>query len=614
MCGITGVVDHHGGRIDPQVLEKMRDVITHRGPDDKGNFIDDGIALAHRRLSIIDISTGHQPMFSADGNLCIVFNGEIYNYQDLRNELTGKGYGFSTKSDTEVIIYLYQEYAEECVKKLNGIFGFAIWDKRDRKLFIARDHMGIKPVYYYSDSGNFVFSSEIKSLFESGIVTPECETDAVPEYFVFRHVAGERTLFRNVKALLPGHYMTVSRGKVETKQYWNPIDCYVQRNLSFDEACEQLSALLQDAISMQMVSDVPLGTFCSGGIDSSLVTAIAAKQVEHRINTFSIGFNEADFDETEYARLVSDKYNTQHHELIVDSKEFSDYLPEMIWNNDEPLNYPNSIHIYALSKLAKEYVTVVLTGEGADELFGGYSRYHIARYMASLRKIPGPVRVGLGAILARTGERRLKKLATFFNRSIEETLLYNCATTDLGRISQLVESSYEKTFPYRAGILNKTNNTTDALRRVTLQDQHTYLLSILNRQDKMSMAASIESRVPILDYRIVEFANSLPARYKQRGTQTKVILKKVAEKFLPHDVIYRRKSGFGVPLDIWMRENTGMRELANDVLSQERLDELDCKIDVAKLLSKHMSGQNDYGEFIWTILNFSLWKKAFRIN
>ncbi len=613
MCGIAGIFDKKNKRIDADVICSMRDSIVHRGPDDEGYYVAGNIALAHRRLSIIDLSTGHQPMFTNDKRLCVVFNGEIYNYVSLRAELLKKGYSFNTQSDTEVLLHLYNEYGVECVKHLNGIFSFAIWDDKNKELYIARDHLGIKPLYYFNTADAFVFASEAKAIFKSGYVVPQSNKDAVAEYFIFRHVAGEQSLFKDIKLLRPGHYVVVNAKGVSIQQYWNPAATRHDSGLSFSATTEKLSELLYDAVKMQMVSDVPVGTFCSGGIDSSLITAMAACEAKQGINTFSVGFDEEGYDETYYAQMVSNKYKTQHHELKLKNTEFADYLPNMIWSNDEPLNYANSVHIYALSKLAKEYVTVVLTGEGADELFGGYNRYHIARYVSRVSFIPQQVRRILSSLLMLSGERRLKKLATYLGESLESVLLYNSATLDMGMINQVVDYCGKDTFVYRNALIQEMLDTNDALKQVTLIDQQTYLSSILNRQDKMSMAASIESRVPFLDYRVVEFANSMSSAYKQDGTQTKLILKKAAERYLPHEVIYRRKSGFGVPLCEWFRENVGLGELMNDTLTNETLEELGGSVNLQASLSEHKTGKKDNSEFIWTALNYVLWKKTFGI-
>jgi len=615
MCGIAGIVlSDRGERCSEQRLVAMRDVMTHRGPDDQGLYINGNIGLAHRRLSIIDLSTGHQPMLSADENLVIVFNGEIYNYRELRKELEGKGRKFKTHSDTEVILAMYQEYGKECVAKLNGIFAFAILDMQNREVFLARDHMGVKPLYYSNTQTAFVFASEAKSLFESGYIKPECNQEAVPEYFLFRHVAGDRTLFKNINVLPPGYHMTIRGDQVVKTQYWSSLRSSSHEQRSFHESLEALSDLFTSAVKMQMMSDVPLGTFCSGGVDSSLVTAIAAQNAGQAINTFSVGFYEEDYDETKYARLVSSQYDTNHHEIRLDEKQFTEYLPRMIWYNDEPLNFANSVHIFAISQLAKEHVTVVLTGEGSDELFGGYPRYQVPRLVARMKKLPSPVRNLVSSIMGMSGDHRWDKLKSFLSTSINDAILFNSSPIGIKNIKQYWPNIDKTGYSFRADLLSGLDHSSCQLEKVSKLDQNSYLVSILNRQDKMSMAASIESRVPFLDYRVVEFANSLPAKYKINGFQTKHILKKLAERYLPREVIYRRKSGFGVPLPLWLKGNGAMGKMASELFVGASVPEMGEKFNIQSLYSEHCKGSNDHSEILWTTLNFLLWKRSFGIQ
>ena len=597
MCGIAGILYRDQNRAcEAQRLAVMRDVMTHRGPDDAGMYLDGPLGLAHRRLSIIDLGSGHQPMMSTDDDLCVVFNGEIYNYRELRRELEARGHVFRTQSDTEVLLYGYREWGERCPEHLNGIFAFALWDKRNQRLFLARDHMGIKPLYYYHGARSFVFSSEVKSLFASGEVTARCNVSALPEYFAFRQVAGERTLFEDIKSLLPGHCMTVVDGAATVSQYWSPLGHAPRPARRLHESVDELDALLTDAVSMQMMSDVPLGTFCSGGIDSSLVTALCARVAGRSIDTYSVGFHESAYDETNYARMVSRQYATNHHELRLSNEEFAERLPKMVWHNDEPLNFPNSVLIQALSELAKRRVTVVLTGEGADELFAGYPRYHIPTLVARFQRLPQWMRRALAMVSGVTGDRRLRKLAAQLQRPMADVLMYNAATLERDRLEELWPDAADRVFGYRTELLRQLHSESGWLRRMSLLDQHTYLISILNRQDKMSMAASVESRVPLLDYRIAEFANGLPDSHRQGQRQTKLILKRVAERYLPREVIYRRKSGFGIPLAEWFRKNDGLGRLAQHELTAGSVAELGSRVETSRLLEEHRTGKRDHGE------------------
>lgn len=613
MCGIAGVLKRRSGdKAERDVIVAMRDAMTHRGPDDAGIHVDGPLGLGHRRLSIIDLGSGHQPMFDPSNRLCVVFNGEIYNYKALRSELETLGFRFRTQSDTEVLLHGYLAWGKAMVERLNGIFAFAIWDRASETLFLARDHMGVKPLYYHADGEAFVFASEIKALFESGQCRPVCDWEAVPEYFVFRHVAGERTLFQGVKSLLPGHRMTVSGGGVSVEAYWSPLPAHPEA-VDDRSVAARLEQLVVDAVRMQMMSDVPLGTFCSGGVDSSLVTAIAASHAGSAINTYSIGFEDPAYDESQYALQVAERYSTVHHELRVGNAEFASWLPRLIWQNDEPLHFPNSVHIYALSKLAKERVTVVLTGEGADELFGGYPRYRIPRLVARLKRWGGPLQGGLSLLARATGDHRLAKLNAFLSGSVGEAFLYNSAPLPQQARTALGSAGMAAVFPYRSDVLAGLDGSS-SLARSALLDQYTYLVAILNRQDKMSMAASIESRVPLLDRNLVHFANGLPDRYKQKGSGTKIVFKQLAEKYLPREVIYRRKSGFGVPLASWLRADEGLGPLADRVVRELRGLLPDYCPDPAHVLEMHRKGQGDHSEYLWEVINFALWREGFGMN
>lgn len=616
MCGIVGIVHHDCAKAcEERTLIAMRDLLAHRGPDDQGFLIDKNVGLGHRRLSIIDIAGGHQPLSNEDGRLWIVFNGEIYNFRDIRTLLLSKGHVFRSNSDTEVILHLYEEKGVDCVSDLNGIFAFAIWDRRDRSLFLARDHMGVKPLYYAMLKDVFLFSSEIKSILKSGDLAPKCNEDAVLEYFLFRHVAGADTLFENVENLLPGHSLRLKGGKIELRQYWSAFPSGFPAKKDFGNTREELSFLIQDAVGKQLMSDVPLGAFCSGGLDSSLVTALSARKIPHPINTFSVGFHETDYDETYFARVVSNKYRTNHHELRLDNRTFSELLPKTIWHNDEPLNFANSVQIYALSKLAKEHVTVVLTGEGSDELFAGYPRYMIPRLGLWYRKLPPFAARWIQSLGRRLlGDHRVEKLDHFSRFSLDEMILYNASFLDKGVAFQLLNNASFNGFSYRESCLRKGRESgLDPLTAVALMDEHTYLVSILNRQDKMSMAAGLESRVPFLDYRIAGFSNRIPIAYKLKEFHTKYILKQVAKPFLPHSVINRRKSGFGVPLAEWMREKGGMGDWLDSLCDDPDLGVYLDRGVVKKMVERHKSREEDHSDALWTVLNFQLWRKAFKV-
>lgn len=615
MCGIFGIINKANGGLDRETFIRARDLLEHRGPDDSGFYGDDDVMLGHRRLSIIDISGGHQPMSSSNGSVWLIYNGEIYNYRELRNELIGKGHSFKSASDTEVILTLYQEEGVQGFERLNGIFAFAVWDKRNKEMHLVRDQMGVKPLYYAITSKGLVFSSEIKSILESGVITPELEADAMSEYLIFRDVAGERTMFRGIRRLLPGHRITIKGNQHEVYRYWNVVsDTCENFTGSFTEAVDELEELLSNSVKMQMVSDVPLGTFCSGGVDSSLVTAIASKYVSEPINTFSVGFEEEAFDESLYAKQVSEHCGTTHHELRLSNQEFASDLEQLIWHNDEPLHFPNSVHIYAVSRLARQYVTVVLTGEGADELFGGYPRYQIPSLLTGWNKVPAPARLMLGSVARVLGDHRVQKLEN--SRSLPKgwDVLLNSASSDAEQMRIESNSLHQAITPYRKALYDATAHHIDVLNRVSLLDQQTYLVSILNRQDKMSMATSIESRVPFLDPKIVRFANSLPPRYKQGRLDNKRVVKALALKYLPEEVIKRRKSGFGVPLADWFRSDSGLGALIGEYLKDDLTNEIFGTGTLTSMYEQHRTKEQDYSDTLWAALNLVLWKRAFRVT
>lgn len=615
MCGIVGIVGREKLTIDREVFLRARDTMIHRGPDDAGIYQDENVMLGHRRLSIIDLGGGHQPMAAANKEVWIVFNGEIYNFRELRGELLNKGHTFHTSSDTEVILQLYLEEGTNGFTRLNGIFAFAIWDRRTQECHLVRDQMGVKPLYYAITPHGLVFASEIKTLLATTLVEPDLAIDSLSEYLIFRDVAGERTMFRGIKRLQPGHRLSITSSKLHNYRYWS-----VQRKEqevfdgTFSEAVDALEILLGDAVRMQMVSDVPLGTFCSGGVDSSLITAIATRHASEPINTFSVGFDETDFDESVYARKVAKHCGTVHHEIRISNREFADDLEKLIWHNDEPLHFPNSVHIHAVSRLARKYVTVVLTGEGADELFGGYPRYQIPSLLARWQRIPVPIRLLLKTVAHLLGDHRIEKLERYRSHPKDWDILMNSASTDTSRlgISDMIANHAITSF--RRTLSEETAGSDDPVTRLSLLDQQTYLVSILNRQDKMSMATSIESRVPFLDPRVVCFANSLPPAYKQGRLDNKRVVKALALKHLPAEVIKRRKSGFGVPLSAWFRSEDGLGALLESSLQDDLADEVFGAANLKAMLAEHRQGKTDHSDALWAALNLVLWRKAFHIS
>ena len=609
MCGIAGLVyQDHSRACEEDTIVKMRDVMPYRGPDDHGMHLDGPLGLGFRRLSIIDLGGGHQPMAGGGGRYWIIFNGEIYNYQTLRQELIGRGHQFQTNSDTEVILRLYEERGAECVNALNGMFAFAIWDSKTRALFLARDRMGVKPLYYAQTPEAFLFSSEIKCLFASGMVTPRLRESALAEYMIFRQAAGPETMFRGILSVPPGCTLTLKDGRACIRRYWSPRPNNGQRPATLEAAAERLRELLEDSVRLRLISDVPVGTFCSGGVDSSLVTALAAKRKGSAVNTFSVGFDEADFDESRYAAMVSKQYETNHHELRVGNVEFSELFPTMVWHNDEPLDFANSVHIFALSRLAKDHVTVVLTGEGSDELFAGYPRYRIPQLAQRWRRVPGVVRRVVSGV---TSDHRIKKLDRYASMPAEDSLLFNSSYLSREIVEEMAPRLMPLRMAYRQQCLEETATLAiDPINRASLIDQESFLVSILHRQDKMSMAASIESRVPFMDYRIVEFANQLPVTCKLRNGSGKEVVKMVARGLLPAEVVDRRKSGFGVPLARWFRSDAGLGARLDHLAASPAADVFDNGV-LRRLIAEHRGGA-DHSETLWTALNLVTWRETFR--
>lgn len=615
MCGIAGLLlKTPQARADAEVLARMRDAMLHRGPDDEGIYADGPLGLCHRRLSIIGVTTGHQPMRGSDPRYWIVFNGEIYNYRDLRRELEGLGHAFHTTSDTEVIVNAYAEYGAECVQRLNGMFAFAIWDSQMRSLFLARDRLGVKPLYYHDGPAEFSFASEIKAILAGGQVKARLDAARVWEYFLYRGVSGENTLFAGIRSLLPGHWMRVTADGTEIQRFWEHRRPDFPAPCSLAGAVSRLEELLVDAVRIRLMSEVPLGTFCSGGVDSSLVTAIAARQLGEGVNTFSVGFSDAAYDETRYARIVARRYGTQHHELVVENADFAAHLDDLVWLNDEPLHFANSVQIYAISRLAKQFVTVVLTGEGADELFLGYPRYQIPQILHRVRHLAPLLGPAVRLVGRLTGDHRIRRLEYFLGHDIDSAIVANSAANERERADGLLAQRLAREESYRENVLARYRDLPDIGSRLSFQDQHTYLISILNRQDKMSMGASIEARVPFLDYRIAEFANALPSACRTRWLRGKELVKRIARNYLPDEVVYRRKSGFGVPLGAWLRDDGGLGGRARRILDSGAADGIFEPQMLQALWREHRSGSADHAEILWTALNFLIWRERFGVQ
>ncbi len=632
MCGINGIaLSNRAGVIDERVLERMRDVLAHRGPDDCGIFNDGKIGLGHRRLSIVDVAAGHQPMTNEDESLYIVFNGEIYNHADFRERLEARGHRYRTHCDTETILHLYEEEGARCVEQLRGMFAFAIWDSKKRELFIARDRLGVKPLYYtHADDGSLYFASEIKALLAARAVTPEINFRALPDYLANHGTSAEETLFAGIKRLLPGHTLLWRDGRIEIEKYW---DVSFERNKE-DEArrtdgdyIAEWTELFRESVRLRLMADVPLGMFLSGGIDSSAIAAVMSGMVDEPIKTFSVAFNEREANELEYARIVASAFKTDHHEIVVSPEDFFAALPKLVWHEDEPLAHPSSVALYFVSRLAAQHVKVVLTGEGSDEMMGGYERYRKTIHNLALgaryhnftnESVRASVRRAIES-LPRGSKVRQKLSRTFLCLQPDiETLYFDNFAVFTRRMQQELLTDETKE---RAGVIDPYAdmrryfdelNGESLLNRMLYADTKTYLQELLMKQDQMSMAASIESRVPFLDHKLVEYTARLPERMKLRHQwTTKYILRESMKNVLPAPILSRKKMGFPVPVGAWFRGafSSVIDEyvLSERALSRNLFDET----FVRRLVARHQQDGENHAERLWALVNVEMWLRQF---
>jgi asparagine synthase (glutamine-hydrolysing) len=628
MCGIAGIVAADCLREDELVrLTRMRDVITHRGPDDAGTYCDAQAGLAHRRLSIVDLASGHQPLANEDGSVWVVFNGEIYNHADLRPELEARGHVYRTRCDTETIVHGYEQWGDACVDRFRGMFAFAIWDAPRRRLLLARDRLGIKPLYWTVSGGRLLFGSEIKAILASGLIHPEANEQAVPELLATRYVSGTETLFRGIHRLLPGHRLVFQDGMPVTRQWWDIPAAGTDLDapaISDASAVAEFRTRLEDAVRTRLMADVPLGMFLSGGLDSSAIAALMARMIDRPIETFSVAFGQRAFSELEYARQAAVAIGANPHEIVIDEQDFFGALPRLVWHEDEPIAHPSSVPLFFVSKLAAGHVKVVLTGEGSDELLAGYGKYPRAlanwRAGALWNLAPEPLRQFVaGSIVprlpGRVGRYAMRSFLAM-PRTPEAMFFDNFAAVGLRRQASLLApklaplASAAAYAPSRAYFDTPGGHAT-TLDRLLYADLKTYLVELLMKQDQMSMAASIESRVPFLDHHLVEFAAQLPPRMKLRGLTTKWILREAVKPLLPPAILTRRKMGFPVPFAIWMRGRGA--DLARDVLldTDARQRGLTEPAAVAALIDAHAAGAADAGDALWSLINLELWYRTF---
>ena len=622
MCGIAGILKFDPRQhVEEPRLRRMGVALAHRGPDGTGVMADGQIGLAHRRLAIIDVAAGAQPMGNEDSSIWVVFNGEIYNHNDLRRQLQARGHQYKSRCDTETIIHAYEEFGERAPEHLHGMFAFAIWDGPKRRLLLARDRLGIKPLYFSCSGTELLFGSEIKAILAASPTAPPIDESALPAYLSTGFVSGEQTLFRGITRLRPGHTLSWSLADgVQQRRYWQlpaPAD---RAPRSFAAEAVSLRTRLTAAVKRHLMSDMPLGVFLSGGIDSSAIAAIAARLSPPGLRTFAVGFDDPRANELAYAKQVADAIGSRHHEVVVTPEQFFDALPRLIWHEDEPIAFPSSVPLYFLSRLAGEHVKVVLTGEGADELFLGYNRYRVTHWNARLGRpycslVPGVVRRQIrqavrrapGSI-GRIGQRTFLGL----DAGLRHLYLDNFAVVREAEQQALLLRRELLNGDVYASALNRLDGSgSDLLDRMGRLDLDTYLQELLMKQDQMSMAASIESRVPFLDDQLVEHVVALPSAFKVRGWQTKAILRAAVADLVPAAIIARRKMGFPVPVGSWLKG--GFKTLVDEFVLGPRAAarRLFDAATLRQMAAEHASGAASHGDRLWLLINLEIWQRIF---
>lgn len=611
MCGICGLAHSSPeAAVDERRLTEMRDIMTHRGPDGYGNHCAAGVGLGHRRLSIIDLEGGAQPLSNEDGTVWVTYNGEIYNHVELRNRLTRAGHRFRTRCDTEVLVHAYEEYGDQFPRELNGMFAFAIHDLKRNRVLLARDHLGIKPLFYGIKDDTLAFASEVKAVLAGLEETARPRPAVLQEYLIFRYAAGSRSFYEGVNRLRAGHVGVWERGRWTTERFWTPPAVERLEGVDLPEAARELERLLQKSVESQMMSEVPLGSYCSGGVDSGLVTGYASEASPHRLQSFAVGFRDPAWDESDEAAQTAAHFGTDHTTVLAEPAEFMGLLKALIWHHDEPLNHPNTIPLYQLSRVARESVTVVLTGEGADETFHGYPRYHIARIRSALDAVPLAGRKVLARSAAWLPGHRGEKLGGLLTPPVDDSLILNSAYVDPDLVARLTGAPLAGALDERRRLLEEARVSDDDVDTLSRYELLTYLTCALDRMDRMSMACSLEGRVPFLDVSVVEHALRLPTTMKLGYRETKRILKELAGHRLPPGAAGRRKSGFGLPLDDWFRSPIlapAIQRLRDPTHpATEYLDPL----VVAELVEEHAKGAADHGEALWLLANVYMWQEV----
>lgn len=627
MCGIAGFITIKN--IDKNSLIKsMTDIITHRGPDDEGFFTAQNLALGMRRLSIIDLAGGHQPVYNEDDSIAIVFNGEIFNYLNLKKDLENRGHTFKTNSDTETIVHAYEEYGFDCLHKLNGMFGFAIFDSRKQLLFIGRDRLGVKPLHYFYQDGDFVFGSEIKSILKFPGIHQEIDLEALNLFLSFYYIPSPNTIYKGIRKLHPGHYMVIHQGQApHIEKYWDiPLDETI-RNLSYQEHQENIRELLNDSVKRRMIADVPLGAFLSGGIDSSIIVGLMARNSSKPIETFNISFKDYKvYDESDRAQVVAKFNQTNHHEFVLKYNDIQEVLPKIIWDLEEPFADSSAIPTYYVARETRKYVTVALSGDGGDELFGGYTKYTGEYWLNIYNRIPVLIRKQvlerivdiLPAGRGNQFKELVRKMKKFLNSQsqLPEQRHHGLMTSFTAEMkSQLFSQNEFLIREISQNIVNQYFNEyprQDTLFKMSYTDLKLALPEdMLTKVDKMTMLNSLEARTPFLDYRLAEYALNIPSGYKLKGTNGKYILKDTFKDLLPDSIIGKSKSGFGVPIGEWFKHEL-------NPLLMETLSEINLKKHglfnyeyIKRMVGLHVSGKQDLTPQIWSLFVFQMWYELY---
>lgn len=625
MCGITGFVNNGGTPVDREILERMNRAIIHRGPDEDGFYVKGNVGLAMRRLSIIDLASGQQPIHNPDKTKWLIFNGEIYNYQELREELEERGHKFYTRSDTEVVLQLYDEFGEGALDRLRGMFAFAIWDEVEKTLFLTRDRIGKKPLLYsHQKNGDLIFGSEFRALLEHPSISRDVDMNAIDSYMSYLCVPAPQTGFKDIRKLEPGHWLRWKNGEIETRRYWLP-DFSNKIRISEEDAIKETTRILREATKMRLISEVPLGAFLSGGVDSSVVVALMAQESSEPVKTFSIGFEEQDFSELKYARRVAEHVGAEYNEFIVRPNAM-EVLPTLIDHYGEPYADASAIPTYYVSKETRKHVTVALNGDGGDESFGGYERYAAMQLAETYQRFPHPLRKALieapvsvlpSSELRRSRIRDVQRFVMAANMPRNERYYYWMSTIKDRFKAELYTDGFKHevagndAFHFLQQWYSAANGT-GILDATLLTDQMTYLPNdLLVKVDIASMANSLEARSPFLDHKVIEFAASLPENLKMRRFQTKYMLKKIAARLVPKEVIYRKKMGFGVPIGKWFRGE--MKEFVREILLSDKAAKrgiTDPKV-VKRYIDHHNDAILDHTYQIWGLLMLELWFQRF---